>query len=102
MPRRYHAYPEEFQALNVLSTAGASILGIGYVLPAIYLTWSLVDRKRAPANPWGAAGLEWQCPSPPPVHNFDTPPVITSVYDYQDERLVAELAARAAKGVSVG
>jgi cytochrome c oxidase subunit 1 len=102
MPRRYHSYPEEFQALNVLSTAGASILGVGYLLPAIYLTWSLVDRKRAPANPWGAAGLEWQCPSPPPVHNFDTPPVVTAVYDYEDEHLLAELAGRAAKGVHVG
>ncbi len=29
MPRRYHAYPEEFQVLNVMSTAGASILGVG-------------------------------------------------------------------------
>ncbi|HVS66252.1 MAG TPA: cytochrome c oxidase subunit I [Thermoanaerobaculia bacterium] len=102
MPRRYHAYPEEFQALNVLSTAGASILGLGYLLPAIYLTWSLVDGKRAPANPWGAAGLEWQCPSPPPVHNFDHPPVVTDVYDYGDEHLLAALATRAAKGVSVG
>ena len=34
MPRRYHAYPPEFQVLNVLSTAGASILAIGYLLPA--------------------------------------------------------------------
>ncbi|HVS15151.1 MAG TPA: cytochrome c oxidase subunit I [Thermoanaerobaculia bacterium] len=102
MPRRYHAYPEEFQALNVLSTAGASILGVGYLLPAIYLTWSLYSRKRAPANPWGAAGLEWQCPSPPPVHNFDTPPIITDVYDYQDERLRADIAARVTQEVSVG
>jgi cytochrome c oxidase subunit 1 len=102
MPRRYHAYPEEFQALNVLSTAGASILGVGYLLPAIYLTWSLYTRKRAPANPWGVAGLEWQCPSPPPLHNFDTPPIITDVYDYQDERLLAEIAARVPQEVSVG
>src|SRR6188768_2663559 len=41
MPRRYHAYPEEFQVLNVLSTAGASILAVGYLLPLIYLVWSL-------------------------------------------------------------
>jgi cytochrome c oxidase subunit 1 len=40
MPRRYAAYPEEFQALNVLSSAGASILGVGYVLPLVYLLWS--------------------------------------------------------------
>src|SRR6476620_10159936 len=41
MPRRYHAYPPEFQVLNVLSTAGASVLGVGYVLPMIYLVWSM-------------------------------------------------------------
>ena len=41
MPRRYHAYPPEFQVFNVLSTAGASILGVGYLLPLLYLLWSL-------------------------------------------------------------
>ena len=41
MPRRYHAYPPEFQVLNVLSTAGASVLAVGYVLPMIYFLWSL-------------------------------------------------------------
>ncbi len=41
MPRRYYEYPSEFQVLNVMSTAGASILAIGYLLPLIYLTLSL-------------------------------------------------------------
>ena len=41
MPRRYAAYPADFQVLNVFSTAGASILGIGYLLPLLYLPWSL-------------------------------------------------------------
>src|SRR5882762_8830942 len=41
MPRRYHTYPPEFQVLNVLSTAGASILALGYLLPMMYLTWSM-------------------------------------------------------------
>ena len=56
MPRRYHAYPPEFQVLNVLSTAGASILGVGYLLPLIYLLWSLRYGKLAGPNPWGADG----------------------------------------------
>ena len=51
MPRRYHAYPPEFQVLNVLSTAGASILAVGYVLPLIYLLWSLRYGKDAGPNP---------------------------------------------------
>ena len=66
MPRRYHAYPPEFQIFNVLSTAGASILGVGYMLPLIYLIWSLKYGKSAPPNPWNATGLEWQTTSPPP------------------------------------
>ncbi|MBZ0112842.1 MAG: cytochrome c oxidase subunit I [Thermoanaerobaculia bacterium] len=83
MPRRYHAYPPEFQILNVLSTAGASVLGLGYLLPIIYLTWSMRYGKKAPANPWGAVGLEWETSSPPPTFNFDETPVVThEAYDY--------------------
>ncbi len=77
MPRRYHAYPEELQILNVLSTAGASILGVGYVIPLIYLFWSMRYGRTAGANPWAAQGLEWQVPSPPPVDNFETRPTVT-------------------------
>jgi cytochrome c oxidase subunit 1 len=77
MPRRYAAYPDEFQALNVLSSAGASILAVGYVLPLIYLLWSLRYGPLAGDNPWGASGLEWQTASPPPTHNFEETPVVT-------------------------
>jgi len=77
MPRRYHVYPPEFQVLNVLSTAGASILGIGYLLPLTYLVWSLRYGARVGANPWGATGLEWTTPSPPPTENFPRVPVVS-------------------------
>jgi len=83
MPRRYHVYPPEWQFLNVLSSAGATILGAGYLLPVIYLLWSLRFGKLAPANPWGAVGLEWQTASPPPTENFhETPTVTWEAYDY--------------------
>ncbi|HTL66050.1 MAG TPA: cytochrome c oxidase subunit I [Lacunisphaera sp.] len=83
MPRRYHVYPPEFQALNVLSTAGASILGIGYLMPLVYLTWSFFRGRRAGPNPWGATGLEWRTDSPAPEHNFaETPIVTTGPYHY--------------------
>jgi cytochrome c oxidase subunit 1 len=82
MPRRYHVYPPEFQVYHVLSTAGAVLLGVAYVLPLSYLTWSLFQRGSAGANPWGAVGLEWQTPSPPPHDNFRVPPVVTDPYDY--------------------
>ena len=83
MPRRYHAYPEEFQVLNVMSTAGASILGIGYLIPLVYFAWSMRYGKDAADNPWGATGLEWQTPSPPPTENFAETPIVTGrPYDY--------------------
>jgi cytochrome c oxidase subunit 1 len=77
MPRRYHAYPPEFQVLNVLSSAGASILGVGYLIPMVYLMWSLRYGKIAGANPFGAAGLEWTISSPPPTENFASTPIVT-------------------------
>ena len=77
MPRRYHAYPPEFQVLHVLSSAGASILAVGFILPAFYLLYSLKYGERAGANPWMAAGLEWQTPSPPPTENFTYQPIVT-------------------------
>ncbi|MGJ7915344.1 cytochrome c oxidase subunit I [Massilia sp. LXY-6] len=76
MPRRYHSYPEEFQLLHVLSSAGAVTLAVGYLLPLGYLAWSLRYGRAAPPNPWQATGLEWQTASPPPVHNFAQPPVV--------------------------
>ena len=85
MPRRYWQYPPEFQALNVLSTAGASILAAGYLLPMIYFVWSLRYGKIADANPWAAAGLEWKTTSPPPTFNFDETPVVTwEAYNYDE------------------
>ncbi|MDP9121290.1 MAG: cytochrome c oxidase subunit I [Acidobacteriota bacterium] len=77
MPRRYWTYPPEFQVWNVLSTAGASILGVGYLLPLCYFLWSFKYGKKAGANPWGAQGLEWETTSPPPTFNFETQPTVT-------------------------
>ncbi len=83
MPRRYHAYPEEFQVYHVLSTAGASVLAVGYLIPAMYFIWSLRYGPIAPDNPWRATGLEWQTSSPPPPDNFEITPVVThEAYDY--------------------
>jgi len=83
MPRRYHVYVPEFQVLNVMSSAGASILGIGYALPLFYFLWSLKYGKKAGPNPWGAVGLEWTTASPPPTENFhETPTVKWEAYDY--------------------
>jgi cytochrome c oxidase subunit I len=83
MPRRYHVYPPEFQVLNVMSTAGATILAVGYLLPIIYLTWSMRYGKVAGPNPWPATGIEWQTSSPPPAENFHVTPEVTwDPYDF--------------------
>jgi cytochrome c oxidase subunit I len=76
-PRRYHAYAPEFQVLNVMSTAGASILALGYVIPLIYFIWSLKYGAPAGNNPYDAKGLEWTTQSPPTTFNFDVTPIVT-------------------------
>ena len=87
MPRRYHVYDPGFQVLHVLSSAGATILGVAYLLPFAYLFYSLRNGEPAGPNPWGATGLEWTVASPPPKHNFETIPVVTRPpYDYEIEQ----------------
>ena len=91
MPRRYAVYAPEFQVLNVMSSAGASVLGIGYLIPLVYLIWSMRYGPVAGPNPWGAKGLEWETPSPPPTENFEETPVVTEeAYAYHS---AAESAA---------
>jgi len=91
MPRRYHSYHPDFQVLNVMSTAGASVLGIGFVMPVFYLIWSLFKGPDAGSNPWGARGLEWElCTSPPDHHNFHEIPQVThEAYHYTGEETVS-------------
>ncbi len=91
MNRRYWEYAEEYQVLNVMSSAGATILGVGYLIPFVYLTWSLWRAKEAGPNPWGATGLEWLTPSPPPQDNFPETPVVTMppyVYSRKEAEVV--------------
>ena len=89
MPRRYHYYYFEpsWEIYNIMSTLGASVLAIGFLMPAFYLTASLLKGKKAPQNPWGAKGLEWEaCASPPVTLNFDKPVVVTEpAYNYPNE-----------------
>ncbi|HLJ50715.1 MAG TPA: cbb3-type cytochrome c oxidase subunit I [Bryobacteraceae bacterium] len=89
MPRRYHAYAPEFQVLNVLSSAGASVLAVGYALPLIYMLWSLKYGPIAPQNPYGAKGLEWEVAgSPPTTFNFEKTPIVTEeAYEYAKEEV---------------
>ncbi len=86
MPRRYASYPPEFQVLNIFSTAGASILAIGLIIPLIYLTYSIFFGEKAPSNPWMLPGLEWRTASPPPTENFEETPIVTwEAYEFGEE-----------------
>ncbi|MBC8145803.1 MAG: cytochrome c oxidase subunit I [bacterium] len=86
MPRRYHSYPPEFQVLNVMSTAGATVLAVGLTIPLFYFLWSLIRGPVAGPNPFAAVGLEWQTQSPPLTENFPETPVVThEAYEYSPE-----------------
>lgn len=82
MPRRYYDYVPEFHPYHLISTIGSYILALAFVIMAIYLLHSLFRGRRAPANPWGAGTMEWQCASPPPHDNFEVPPPVRDPYDF--------------------
>jgi cytochrome c oxidase subunit 1 len=96
MPRRYYAYDgtsagipgyvegmaETFRIYHHISTGGSYIMALGFVITGIYLLHSLFAGRKAPANPWGGASLEWQCTSPPPHDNFSKTPRVGDCYDF--------------------
>jgi len=88
MPRRVPDYSEEagLTFLNLLSSVGAAILGVG----TLFLLWNLwvTPRRGAPAgdDPWGGNSLEWATSSPPPEHNFHSLPQIRSERPVFDAR----------------
>lgn len=86
MPRRYWDYLPEFTLLNQISTWGSAILGVGFVWIAVYLWKAMRSGEAASSNPWGALGLEWMTPSPPPHENFlEIPKVVCGPYEYQPD-----------------
>ncbi len=88
MPRRYYNYLDQYQPLHMYSTYGSWMLGIGFLIMAYYLIYSIYKGPKAPNNPWGALTMEWQTTSPPIQHNFESQPVLEhEPYDY-DKRMV--------------
>jgi len=90
MPRRYATYDPEFAFLHQMSTWGSMLLGFGLLVALVVLLRSLFSGKRAPANPWGGATLEWECTSPPPFYNFERAPAVGDPYDFSDLEWDAE------------
>jgi cytochrome c oxidase subunit I len=84
MPRRYWDYDPQYTIFHQLSTIGAFVLGISIFISVCYLMASFWVGKKAPRNPWGGSSLEWQAPTPPPLYNFEKPPVLHELYNYDD------------------
>ena len=82
MPRRYAQYDPEFQIFHQISTIGAFVLGIGILGSFLVLVHAAFYGKRAGANPFKAASLEWQSSSPPDFHNFIHKPILNDPYDF--------------------
>lgn len=86
MPRRYYSYIEQFTTYHQISTIGAYILGIGFLVALYALVDSLRNGEKAPDNPWGAKTMEWTHTATPPIeHNFHGQPVCThGPYDFDE------------------
>ena len=84
MPRRYYDYLPEFTTGQRISSVGGFILAAGIIIMIANLVRGARKGAPAPWNPWGGRTFEWMIPSPPPVENFETPPVMThDPYDYE-------------------
>ncbi len=84
MPRRVAFYASDLQPINIWVSVSAFVLGASMLVFIANVLYSMVIvRKPAEENPWRSKSLEWQLPTPVPVHDFDTIPVIDSdPYDY--------------------
>ena len=83
MNRRIATYSPELQDVNVAISIMGFILGASFVVFVVNIVWAAFAGEKAAADPWRARTLEWQVPSPPPLENFPSQPVVTGgPYDY--------------------
>jgi len=93
MPRRYATYLPQFERMHGFSSIGALMMGVGFLLIAIYLIHAIFKGKPAGPNPWKSLTMEWETPSPPTHGNFEGAQRLThGPYDY--DKVVPENALK--------
>ena len=80
MPRRYIDYADGFHTWHLVSSVGYAITLVATLVFFIGLIEAMVRRRKGVANPWGegATTLEWTLPSPPPFHQYNELPHVTT------------------------
>ncbi|MBU4129664.1 MAG: cbb3-type cytochrome c oxidase subunit I, partial [Proteobacteria bacterium] len=93
MPRRYYDYLPQYATGNFLAGFGALFMIVGIFMMMANLLVSLRKERDALADPWGGVTLEWMTPSPPPLHNFVTEPVVLD-YPYDFSGVIKKFAKK--------